>query len=100
MGWLRPRRLKGNGLEKHYEHKLTSLFARAGSFGRPRSTVSIKVKFYRVGIKDSRVEKKNGYLYLPFSAFNLPRGAILNFMKSWLAAFCDRQIDNGNQLKT
>ena len=56
---------------------------------------------YRVGIKDSRVEKKNGYLYLPFSAFNLPRGAILNFMTSWLAAFCDRQIlDNGNQLRT
>ena len=34
--------------------------------------------FYRVGIKDSRV-KKTGYLYLPFSAFNLPRGAIFNF---------------------
>ena len=25
---------------------------------------------YRVEIKDSRIEKKNGYLYLPFSAFN------------------------------
>ena len=37
--------------------------------------------FYRVGIKDSRV-KKTGYLYLPFSAFNLPRGAVLNFMTS------------------
>ena len=44
--------------------------------------------------------KKNGYLYLPFSVFNLPQGAILNFMTSWLAAFCDRQIvDNGNQLR-
>ena len=41
--------------------------------------------FYRVGIKDSRVEKI-GYLYLLFSAFNLPRGAIFNFMTSWLAA--------------
>ena len=37
--------------------------------------------FYRVGIKDSRV-KKTGYLYLPFSAFNLPRGAIFNFNTS------------------
>ena len=37
-------RLKGSGLEKHCKRMLTSLLARAGCFGRPRSTVSIKVK--------------------------------------------------------
>ena len=36
-------RLKGSGLEGHCEHRLTSLFAHAGCFGKPRSTVSIKV---------------------------------------------------------